>query len=46
VRGPDALAKLPEAEREQWQKLWADVQRLLDRAVDRSLQLGSGDQKP
>jgi Flp pilus assembly protein TadD len=25
VRGPDALAKLREAERVQWQKLWADV---------------------
>jgi serine/threonine protein kinase/Flp pilus assembly protein TadD len=25
VRGPEALAKLPEAERHQWQKLWKDV---------------------
>jgi hypothetical protein len=25
VRGPDALARLPEAERQAWQKLWADV---------------------
>jgi tetratricopeptide (TPR) repeat protein len=25
VRGPDALAKLPEAERKEWEKLWADV---------------------
>jgi serine/threonine protein kinase/Flp pilus assembly protein TadD len=25
VRGPEALAKLPEAERLEWQKLWADV---------------------
>jgi serine/threonine protein kinase/Flp pilus assembly protein TadD len=33
VRGPDALAKLPEAERQDWQKLWTDVQRLLDRAA-------------
>ena len=32
VRNPDALAKLPEAERQAWQKLWDDVQRLLDRA--------------
>jgi serine/threonine protein kinase/tetratricopeptide (TPR) repeat protein len=33
VRGPDALAKLPEAERPAWQQFWADVQRLLDRAA-------------
>jgi tetratricopeptide (TPR) repeat protein len=32
VRGPDALARLPEAERPAWQKLWADVADLLDRA--------------
>jgi serine/threonine protein kinase/Flp pilus assembly protein TadD len=25
VRGPQALAKLPEAERQTWQRLWADV---------------------
>jgi Flp pilus assembly protein TadD len=25
VRGPDVLAKLPEAERQSWQQLWADV---------------------
>src|SRR5207244_7507791 len=25
VRDPAALAKLPDAEREQWQRLWADV---------------------
>ncbi len=25
VRGRDALAKLPDAEREQWQRLWGDV---------------------
>src|SRR5262245_53032752 len=29
VRDPDALAKLPEAERKQWQTLWADVDALL-----------------
>jgi len=29
VRGPDALAKLPEAERKEWQRLWADVAALL-----------------
>jgi tetratricopeptide (TPR) repeat protein/tRNA A-37 threonylcarbamoyl transferase component Bud32 len=29
VRAPDALAKLPDAEREQWHRLWADVTALL-----------------
>ena len=32
VRGPDALAKLPEAERKDWQKLWDDVPDTLARA--------------
>jgi tetratricopeptide (TPR) repeat protein len=32
VRGPDALARLPEAERPAWQKLWSDVADTLDRA--------------
>jgi serine/threonine-protein kinase len=32
VRDPDALAQLPEAERQQWQQLWADVTALLKRA--------------
>jgi hypothetical protein len=26
VRGSESLAKLPEAERQEWQKLWADVE--------------------
>jgi tetratricopeptide (TPR) repeat protein len=34
VRGPDALAKLPEAERTDWQKLWADVTDTLAKAWD------------
>jgi hypothetical protein len=29
---PEALAKLPEPEREPWRKLWADVAATLDRA--------------
>jgi hypothetical protein len=33
VRGPEALAKLPEAERPAWQELWADVAGTLDRAA-------------
>jgi hypothetical protein len=32
VRGPDALGRLPEAERQAWQKLWADVADTLARA--------------
>ena len=29
VRGGDALAKLPDAERQKWQKIWADVENTL-----------------
>jgi tetratricopeptide (TPR) repeat protein len=32
VRGPDALARLPEDEREGWQKVWADVAATLAQA--------------
>jgi hypothetical protein len=32
VRGPEALARLPEAERQAWQVLWADVADTLGRA--------------
>jgi hypothetical protein len=32
VRDPAALAQLPEAERADWQKLWADVAALLKKA--------------
>jgi serine/threonine-protein kinase len=32
VRGPVALAKLPDAERQQWQKLWADTAEMRARA--------------
>ena len=34
VRGPEALARLPAAERQAWQKLWVDVADTLARAVD------------
>lgn len=30
VRSPEALAKLPEAERVEWQKFWAEVSALMD----------------
>ena len=32
IRDAEALAKLPEAERKEWQALWADVDSLLERA--------------
>jgi serine/threonine-protein kinase len=32
MRGAEALARLPEAERQPWQQLWGEVQQLLDRA--------------
>ena len=32
VRDLSALAKLPEAERKEWQALWGDVDTLLNRA--------------
>jgi hypothetical protein len=32
VRGPEALARLPEAERPGWRKLWSDVADTLARA--------------
>ena len=34
VRGPDALARLPEPEREAWQQLWTDIADTLARAVE------------
>jgi hypothetical protein len=33
VRGPDALARLPAAERQEWQQLWTDITDALARAV-------------
>ncbi len=33
VRDADALAKLPEAERQDWEALWAEVDRLLTAVV-------------
>jgi hypothetical protein len=32
VRGPEAPARLPEAERQAWQQLWADIADTLARA--------------
>jgi serine/threonine protein kinase/Flp pilus assembly protein TadD len=42
VRGPEALAKLAETEREPWQKLWADVANTLARAQEKT----ASDKKP
>ena len=33
IRDDKELAKLPETERKEWQRLWAEVQALLDRAA-------------
>jgi hypothetical protein len=33
VRGPQALERLPPAEREAWSKLWADTRELRDRTA-------------
>jgi hypothetical protein len=35
VRGADALAELPEAERQPWRTLWADVAATLARAQEK-----------
>jgi serine/threonine protein kinase/Flp pilus assembly protein TadD len=37
VRGPSALAKLPDAERPAWQKLWADVADMLARSQGKTM---------
>jgi tetratricopeptide (TPR) repeat protein len=36
VRGPEALARLPEAEQQTWRQLWGDVRNSLTRAQDRA----------
>ena len=36
IRDPEALAMLPEAERTEWQSLWAEVDALLKRAQEKS----------
>jgi hypothetical protein len=36
VRGKEALAQLPEAERAAWQQLWADVEKLLQKTQEDS----------
>jgi serine/threonine-protein kinase len=46
VREPAALAKLPEAEREHWQRLWADVAALRKRAEPSRAQTPSREGAP
>jgi tetratricopeptide (TPR) repeat protein len=36
MRGPDVLAKLPEAERQPWEKLWADVEDMRAKAQEKT----------
>jgi hypothetical protein len=43
VRGPEALACLPEAERKEWQKLWQEVEALKRQAAGTTK---SGDNGP
>jgi tetratricopeptide (TPR) repeat protein/serine/threonine protein kinase len=45
VRGPEALAKLPEVERQPWQKLWADTAEMLARAQKKTTTEEKGDAK-
>jgi hypothetical protein len=46
VRGPKALAKLPEAERPAWQKLWDDIQHTLTKAQGQSPAPEKGKKSP
>jgi tetratricopeptide (TPR) repeat protein len=46
VRGETALAKLPEAEREGWRKLWADVADTLARAQGKTVPSEKSPKKP
>jgi tetratricopeptide (TPR) repeat protein len=45
-RDPDALARLPEAERKDWRALWADIEALLMRASRAAIQLNPHDAEP
>jgi Tfp pilus assembly protein PilF len=44
VRGQDALASLPEAERQEWQKLWTEVAELRKRALENPAAKKSSDE--
>jgi len=45
VRGKDALDKLPEAERKEWQKLWADFAEFLAKVRDTQVSKPQGKEK-
>jgi serine/threonine protein kinase/Tfp pilus assembly protein PilF len=45
MRGSAALAKLPEEERQQWQKLWADVDEMLAKAQAKTQPVGKSQTK-
>ena len=45
LRGSEALAKLPETERKDWQKLWDDVAETLRRASDMLPRPQAGDRE-
>ena len=44
VRGDESLARLPEAERQQWQKLWQEVEALRQQAAAKTKQPTARDQ--
>jgi hypothetical protein len=46
VRNPEALTRLPEAEREGWGRLWAGVVETLRRPAGKPPQPRDGDRKP
>jgi hypothetical protein len=46
VRGPEALAGLPEAERKEWRELWADVEKTLDKAQGKAAPKEDARKKP
>jgi serine/threonine-protein kinase len=46
VRGADALAKLPDDERQDWTKLWADVAAVLERAQRAPSKAEPGESEP
>jgi tetratricopeptide (TPR) repeat protein len=45
VRGADALARLPEAERQDWQKLWGEVVDMLTRAERKTVPANKSESK-
>jgi Flp pilus assembly protein TadD len=46
VRGPEALDKLPEAERPAWRELWADIEKTLDKAQGKAAPKEDAHKKP